>query len=124
MITGIDIVKKTAAKPYMEYGAFEDAIFQSPVEIQTLLGAGIGMSGEVGEFNEILKKHVFQGKTFDIDHAKKELCDIYYYLCSACIALGIEHISELEEMLDIKLSARYPNGFTVEASNNRKEGDI
>ena len=37
------------------------------VEVSRLLTAGIGMSGEIGEFNEIIKKCIFQGKEMDED---------------------------------------------------------
>ena len=44
-----------------------------------LLTAGIGLSGEVGELNDIIKKVVFQGAEYDDYtklHLKKELGDI------------------------------------------------
>ena len=96
------------------------------VEASRLLTAGIGMSGELGEFNEIIKKCVFQGKEMDEDkiiHLRKELGDIMWYVAQACLALN----TNIEEIIDIntaKLSDRYPGGFDTFRSENRKEGDI
>ena len=96
------------------------------VEASRLLTAGIGMSGEIGEFNEIIKKCVFQGKEMDEDriiHLRKELGDIMWYIAQACLALN----TNIEEIIDIntaKLSDRYPGGFDTFRSENRKEGDI
>ena len=96
------------------------------VEASRLLTAGIGMSGEIGEFNEIIKKCVFQGKEMDEDkiiHLRKELGDIMWYVAQACLALN----TNIEEIIDIntaKLSDRYPGGFDSFRSENRKEGDI
>lgn len=120
----LDLVEKTAAPPYLHYNAFEEAIFESTHEkIHSLLGAGIGLSGEVGEFNEILKKHVWQGREFDADHAKKELGDIYWYFALACKALDTTP-EEIEKLITDKLMKRYEGGtFTVAQSNNRKIDD-
>ena len=96
------------------------------VEASRLLTAGIGMSGEIGEFNEIIKKCIFQGKEMDEDkiiHLRKELGDIMWYVAQACLALN----TNIEEIIDIntaKLSDRYPGGFDTFRSENRKEGDI
>jgi len=96
------------------------------VEASRLLTAGIGMSGEIGEFNEIIKKCLFQGKEMDEDkiiHLRKELGDIMWYVAQACLALN----TNIEEIIDIntaKLSDRYPGGFDTFRSENRKEGDI
>ena len=96
------------------------------VEASRLLTAGIGMSGEIGEFNEIIKKCLFQGKEMDEDniiHLRKELGDIMWYVAQACLALN----TNIEEIIDIntaKLSDRYHGGFDTFRSENRKEGDI
>lgn len=34
------------------------------------------LSGEVGEFNDMIKKWIFHEKDFDEEHAKKEMGDI------------------------------------------------
>jgi NTP pyrophosphatase (non-canonical NTP hydrolase) len=120
----VDLVKGTASEEYLDFSSFEDAITEGHDNIHALLGAGIGMSGEVGEFNEILKKHIWQGKNFDETHAKKELGDIYWYFALACIALNVTP-AEIEEIVSEKLAARYSGGrFNKEQSENRKVNDL
>lgn len=94
---------------------------------QRLLTAAVGMSAEAGEFTEVVKKILFQGKEPSEDnlfHLKRELGDIMWYVAQACMGLNIS----LEEVLKMnveKLAARYPNGaFDVYYSENRKEGDL
>ena len=95
-------------------------------EIQRLLTAAVGISAEGGEFMEIVKKIIFQGKPWEednIEHLKIELGDVMWYVAQACMALDIS----LEEVLDRnidKLSKRYPTGtFDAYYSENRKAGD-
>ena len=97
------------------------------IHVSRILTAGIGLSGEVGEFNEIIKKALFQEKELDdqtVTHLKKELGDIMWYVAQACISLN----SDIEEIIEInvtKLKSRYDNGsFDKEKSNIRKEEDI
>jgi len=100
---------------------------ESGVKMSNLLTAGIGMSSEGGEFNEIIKKCIFQGKPMDEDtiyHMKRELGDVIWYWMQACIALG-EDPNDIINMNVEKLQARYPGGeFNPYYSENRKEGDI
>ena len=74
-----------------------DIVDEQGVEPSRLLTAGIGLSGEVGEFNDIVKKCIFQGKELDddvVNHLRKELGDIMWYVAQGCIALdtNIEEI--------------------------------
>ena len=82
---------------------------------------------EGGEFAEIVKKCVFQGKPLDDDtvfHIKRELGDIAWYFVNACRAIGENPSAVIEENVR-KLEARYPGGaFDVHYSENRKEGDL
>tara|TARA_B100000989_G_scaffold4752_1_gene3293 strand:+ start:280 stop:678 length:399 start_codon:yes stop_codon:yes gene_type:complete len=97
------------------------------VNISLLLTGGIGLSSESGEFNEIVKKCVFQGKPMDEEtkfHAKRELGDIMWYWISSCRALGLDPNEVIEENIN-KLKKRYPGGeFDAHYSENRKEGDL
>ena len=97
------------------------------VNIATLLTAGIGLSSEGGEFNEIIKKCVFQGKPLDDDtifHLKRELGDIMWYWVNACTALDLDPNDVIKENV-FKLESRYPGGeFDAYFSENRKEGDL
>ena len=94
---------------------------------ERLLTASVGMCAEAGEFTEVVKKIVFQGKPVNEDnlfHLKRELGDIMWYVMQACMGLGTD-LNEIIEMNVEKLSARYPAGaFDVHFSENRKEGDV
>ena len=96
-------------------------------DIPRLLTASLGMSAEAGEFTEVVKKIILQGKPYNKDnvfHLKRELGDICWYMAQACMALD----TTFEEVLQMnyeKLSARYPDGtFDVYRSENRVEGDL
>jgi NTP pyrophosphatase (non-canonical NTP hydrolase) len=94
---------------------------------QRLLTAAVGMSAEAGEFTEVVKKIVFQGKEPSEDnlfHLKRELGDIMWYVAQACMGLNIS-LDEVLEMNVEKLASRYPDGaFDVYYSENRQEGDV
>jgi NTP pyrophosphatase (non-canonical NTP hydrolase) len=88
-----------------------------------IFDAALGLSGEVGELNDLLKKWVFHEKPIDVEHAKKELGDIMWYVAMMCQSFGWE----LDDILQInvdKLKERYPKGFDVKLANCRKEGDL
>jgi NTP pyrophosphatase (non-canonical NTP hydrolase) len=96
------------------------------INVSLLLTAGLGLGSESGEFQEIVKKMFFQGKPLNEDnvfHMKRELGDILFYWIIACLALNFDPNQVIQENID-KLSKRYPNGFTVEKSENRAENDI
>ena len=96
-------------------------------DIPRLLTAALGLSAEAGEFTEVVKKIILQGKPYNEDnvfHMKRELGDICWYLAQACMALDTT-IDEVIEMNVDKLKARYPGGeFDVHQSENRKQGDL
>jgi len=96
------------------------------VAIQRLLTACVGISAESGEFMEIVKKMIFQGKPCNednLEHLKIELGDIMWYVAQACMALEVD----MDDVLDTnikKLEKRYPDGhFSEFYSENRKKGD-
>lgn len=97
------------------------------VNIALLMTGGIGMASEGGEFNEIIKKCVFQGKPMNeetVFHMKRELGDIAWYFVNACRAIGEDANDVIAENVR-KLEARYPGGqFDVHYSENRKAGDL
>ena len=96
-------------------------------EMHRLLTAAVGMSAEGGEFLEIVKKMIFQGKPYNeenVRHLKIELGDILWYVAQACIALDIS-LDDITDMNIDKLSKRFPDGhFSEYYSENRKEGDL
>lgn len=121
-------VLNTTSDPSKMIGELAEvqASLNDEVNVPLLLTASIGMSSENGEFSEIVKKLVFQGKEFTPEvryHLKRELGDILWYLANGATALGYD-LSEIVEENIQKLEARYPNGFEVYRSENRKEGDL
>lgn len=95
--------------------------------VPQLITASHGISAEAGEFTEIIKKCLYQGKPYNEDNIKHliiELSDVTFYLQMACTALGVT-LDEVRQINFEKLSARYPEGtFTVNRSENRREGDL
>jgi NTP pyrophosphatase (non-canonical NTP hydrolase) len=96
-------------------------------DIPRLLTAALGLSAEAGEFTEVVKKIILQGKPYNEDnvfHMKRELGDICWYLAQACMALDTT-FDEIIEMNVDKLKERYPGGeFDVHKSENRRQGDL
>lgn len=92
-------------------------------QLPRVLNGALGLSGEAGEFNDILKKHYFQGHPLDRDHLAKELGDIMWYVAIAADAIGYD-LDTIASMNVRKLEARYPNGFEADKSLNRAAGDI
>ena len=91
-----------------------------------LMTSAIGMLAESGEFAEILKKILFQGRTFNENerfHMKRELGDVLWYWVQGCIALGYDPEEVMRENIT-KLEKRYPNGFEIVRSEIREQGDI
>ena len=97
------------------------------VNAASLMTGAIGLSSEGGEFAEIVKKCIFQGKPMDdetIFHCKRELGDIMWYWITSCRSLGLDPNEVIAENVN-KLQSRYPDGeFDVFYSENRKEGDL
>ena len=96
-------------------------------DVPRLLTAALGLTAESGEFTEVVKKIILQGKPYNEDnvfHMKRELGDICWYIAQACMALDTT-FDEIIEMNVDKLKSRYPGGeFDVHKSENRKEGDL
>ena len=88
-----------------------------------ILNGCLGLSGEVGEFNDMVKKWIFHEKPMDGEHAKKEMGDILWYAAMICHSFGWD-MNEIMQMNIDKLKARYPDGFDVELSAHRKAGDV
>lgn len=126
-----DFVLTVASPESKDFTSFVDHIDRldqdTNVNIPLLMTAAIGLGSEGGEFQEIVKKVLFQGKPLNeenIFHLKRELGDIIWYWTNACNALGIEPDDVIAENVK-KLEARYPGGvFDPHYSENRKAGDL
>ena len=111
-------------------GHFQDRLkdlYSKDFKSHRALTAALGLCAESGEFTEIVKKILFQGKPVSQDnlfHMKRELGDIMWYFIQACIALDITPEEVIEMNVD-KLKKRYPGGeFDVHYSENRLVGDV
>jgi NTP pyrophosphatase (non-canonical NTP hydrolase) len=97
------------------------------VNVPLLITACMGLAAEAGEFIEVPKKIIFQGKRLsdeNVFHMKRELGDVMWYWINACRALNLDPNDVIAENVR-KLESRYPNGsFNVFQSENRKENDL
>lgn len=90
---------------------------------RTLDMCAMGVAGEAGEFVDLLKKIRYQGHKFDHEHLVKELGDVMYYVAVAAYVLGVNLTDVMKANVE-KLKKRYPDGFSVDRSVNREEGDV
>jgi NTP pyrophosphatase (non-canonical NTP hydrolase) len=127
----IEFVRQTTSPASSDLAALLARITEleatTDADIPRLLTAALGMSAEAGEFTEVVKKIILQGKPYTEEnafHLKRELGDICWYLSQAFMALDT-NFEEILQMNYEKLSARYPEGtFDVWRSENRVEGDL
>ena len=92
----------------------------SPAEME--MHALHGMCGEIGELHSLYQK-IYQGHTFDKEHAMKELGDLLWFVAEYCTACDIT-LEDVAKTNIEKLKARYPEGFDADKSMHRKAGDI
>ena len=125
-----DFVTKVTSEPSLDMDALKNSLDDinnnSNIEVPRLLTAALGLGSETGEFVEIVKKMVLQGKPASDDnifHMKRELGDIMWYWTTACASLGLDPFEVISENQK-KLEARYGESFKVERSEVRKEGDL
>lgn len=127
----IEFVRQTTSPASSDFAALLARMTEleatNDADVPRLLTAALGMTAEAGEFTEVVKKIVMQGKPYNeenVFHMKRELGDICWYLAQACMALDT-NFEEVLQMNYEKLSARYPEGtFDVYRSENRVEGDL
>ena len=126
----LDFVAGVTSMPSQDSAILQariDELVANGADIPHLLTAALGLTAESGEFTEVVKKIILQGKPYNEDnvfHMKRELGDICWYLAQACMALETT-FDEIIEMNVDKLKARYPGGeLDVHKSENRREGDL
>jgi len=123
----VDAVTSDASTDFVALSDRLVELDEKGANIERLLTAGVGINAEGGEFLEIIKKMVFQGKPWD-DHNREhliiELGDLMWYVAQACMALGVSFDDVIARNVQ-KLEKRYPGGsFDVYYSENREEGDL
>jgi NTP pyrophosphatase (non-canonical NTP hydrolase) len=122
----VDAVTSTPSKDFKSLVDRLGELDREGANIERLTTAGVGINAEGGEFLEIIKKMVFQGKPWNEDnreHLIIELGDIMWYVAQACMALEVSFDDVIATNVK-KLEKRYPEGtFDVYFSENRKKGD-
>ena len=122
----VDTVTSDTSKNFVDLADRLGELDRQGANIERLTTAGVGLAAESGEFLEIVKKMVFQGKPWNDDnreHLIIELGDVMWYVANACMALDISFDDVIRGNVK-KLEKRYPGGsFSVDKSENRKAGD-
>ena len=95
----------------------------SKYDMGGIVMATMGLSGEVGELNDMIKKWIFHKSDMDITHAKKELGDILWYVACMAESFGWS-LDEIMKMNIDKLKARYPEGFDIDRANHKEKYDV
>lgn len=122
-------VSSYVSKPSNDLVCFHEQLqdLDKNINASLLVTGSLGLSSETGEFNEIVKKILFQGKPLNqenIYHMKRELGDILWYWVNSCRALGISPTEVMIENVE-KLKNRYPVGtFRTSDSEIRDKKDL
>ena len=123
----VDGVTSDSSKDFVYLADRLVELDQKGANIERLTTAGVGLAAESGEFLEIVKKMVFQGKPWNDDnreHLIIELGDVMWYVANACIALDISFDEVIKRNVK-KLEKRYPGGkFDISDSENRAADDL
>ena len=123
----VDGVTSDSSKNFVDLADRLGELDREGANIERLTTAGVGLAAESGEFLEIVKKMVFQGKPWNDDnreHLIIELGDVMWYVAQACMALDISFDEVIERNIK-KLEKRYPGGkFDIGDSENRAADDL
>ena len=123
----VDAVTSDASTDFVSLSDRLVELDEKGANIERLLTAGVGINAEGGEFLEIIKKMIFQGKPFNEDnreHMIIDLGDLMWYVAQACMALEVKFEDVIARNVK-KLESRYPDGsFDIYYSENRQEGDL
>ena len=123
----VDAVTSDCSKDFVSLADRLGELEREGSNIERLTTAGVGLAAESGEFLEIVKKMVFQGKPWNNDnreHLIIELGDVMWYVAQACMALDISFDEVIEGNIK-KLEKRYPGGkFDINYSEVRAEDDL
>lgn len=95
---------------------YEDRVFALAI-------FGLGLTGEAGEVSEIIKKQVGHGHPGDKDKVAKELGDVLWYVAAIATEYGLS-LGDIARLNIEKLRARYPEGFSTQASLARVDETV
>ena len=87
---------------------------------EKIINGALGLTGEAGEVADIVKKFIYHEHDLNKDEIEKELGDCLWYLALLADSIGT-NLDKIAQKNIEKLKERYPNGFSSEASKNRKE---
>ena len=122
----VDAVTSEASTDFLALSNRLVELDEKGANIERLLTAAVGINAEGGEFMEIVKKMLFQGKPWNEDnreHLIIELGDIMWYVAQACMALNVT-LDDVVARNVQKLLKRYPEGaFDSYFSENRAADD-
>ena len=125
-----NFVDAVTSDPSKDFVSFTDRIVEldsKGANIERLLTGAVGVSAESGELLEIVKKMIFQGKSWNEEtkfHLQRELGDLLWYVAQICIALDCS-VDQILNMNIEKLLKRYPEGsFDAFYSEHRMDGDL
>ena len=123
----VSAVTSEASTNFVDFADRIGELDREGANIERLLTSGVGINAEGGEFLEIIKKMIFQGKPWDEDnreHLIIELGDVMWYVAQACMALDIDFDEVIKRNVQ-KLEKRYPGGkFDIGDSENRAADDL
>ena len=123
----VDAVTSDCSKDFVSLADRMVELDGEGANIERLTTAGVGLAAESGEFLEIVKKVLFQGKPWNAanrEHLIIELGDVMWYVAQACMALEVSFEDVVAGNVK-KLEKRYPGGsFEVVMSENRDENDL
>lgn len=89
-----------------------------PAKLARLADWGLGIGGEAGEVQELLKHHICHNAPLDKMKLAKELGDVIWYIAAIATTCDME----LDDILHLnlaKLQHRYQYGYTQQASEGR-----
>ena len=98
-------------------------VFSDFRDMGGIVNAALGLSGEVGELNDMIKKWIFHNTQLDKEHVKKEIGDVMWYVAMMCESFGFSLDDVMQTNVD-KLIARYPDGFDTYRANHRAKDDV
>ena len=123
----VDAVTSDSSKDFVYLADRLVELDRKGANIERLTTSRVGLAAESGEFLEIIKKMVFQGKPWNDanrEHLIIELGDVMWYVAQACMALDIDFDEVIERNVQ-KLEKRYPGGhFDISDSENRAADDL
>jgi len=89
---------------------------------RNLACSALGLCGEAGEYAECIKHELFHKHPENHGKKLRELGDVLWYL-AICAADNGMTLAEVAATNIEKLKARYPDGFSPDASMARADGE-